>query len=85
MMDEYEALLENDTWSLVSKPDHHNIIDTKWVFKVKENSEGKVDRLKARLVDKGFHQVSGGRLLEDFYPCHQTFHNMCHIIPCSSL
>lgn len=36
-----------------------NIIDCKWVFKVKRKSDGAIDRLKARLVAKGFRHRYG--------------------------
>jgi hypothetical protein len=36
-----------------------NLIGRKWVFKNKLNAEGKVEKSKARLVEKGFSQVEG--------------------------
>ena len=56
MDDEYSALIKNDTWDLVPSRKGMNLIDSRWVFKVKNNSDGSVDRLKARLVAKGFKQ-----------------------------
>jgi hypothetical protein len=50
------ALLKIDTWHLVPPRAGVNIIDCKWVFKIKQKSYGSVDRYKARLVAKGFKQ-----------------------------
>jgi hypothetical protein len=36
-----------------------NIIDCKWVYKIKRKSDGSIDRYKARLVAKGFKQRYG--------------------------
>jgi hypothetical protein len=54
MSDEFDALLRNKTWHLVPSRPGLNIIDCKWVFKIKQKSDGSVDRYKARLVAKGF-------------------------------
>jgi hypothetical protein len=37
MQHEFQALLKNDTWRLVAPPSGVNIIDSKWVFKVKKH------------------------------------------------
>jgi hypothetical protein len=37
----------------------HNLVDCKWVFKVKHKSDGSIDRYKASLVMKGFKQWYG--------------------------
>jgi hypothetical protein len=48
---------EEQNMALGSKPPgNKNIIDCKWVYKVKKNSDGTIDRYKARLVAKGFKQ-----------------------------
>lgn len=53
---EYKALMNNRTWRLVPPPNGKNIIDCKWVYKVKRKANGTIDRYKARLVAKGFRQ-----------------------------
>ena len=32
---EYESLMNNQTWELVSPPENKNIVGSRWVFKVK--------------------------------------------------
>lgn len=53
--DELAALRDNETWVLVNQPNNAEIISNRWVFRVKENTEGDV-LYKARLVVKGFEQ-----------------------------
>jgi len=68
MQDEYAALMQNHTWSLVPASSHMNIVGCKWVFKVKRKADGSVDRYKARLVAKGFNQQEGFDYVETFSP-----------------
>ncbi len=56
---EYESLMENDTWELVELPPGKNVIGSKWVFKVKYKSDGKLERFKGRLVAKRYLQRYG--------------------------
>jgi hypothetical protein len=51
---EYATLLKNETWQLVPRKSGANIIDCKWVYKIKKESDGSIDRYKARLVANGF-------------------------------
>jgi hypothetical protein len=59
MIDEYNVLLRNKTWTLVPPVSGRNVIDCKWVFKLKYKADGFVDRHKAHLVEKGFKQRLG--------------------------
>jgi hypothetical protein len=59
MEDEYNALMWNKTWHLVPPQLGRNLIDCKWVYKIKYKADGSVDRYKARIVAKGFKQRLG--------------------------
>ena len=52
MNEEYIALKKNKTWHLVPPQQGKNLIDCKWVFRIKRKSDGTIDRYKARLVAK---------------------------------
>ena len=65
---EYNSLMENNTWVLVPKPAGRKIVGCKWVFKVKENTDGTIDKYKARLVAQGFSQSPGIDYQETFAP-----------------
>jgi hypothetical protein len=56
MQVEFNALMKNKTWTLVPQPASHNLVGCKWVFKLKRKVDGSVERHKAVLVAKGFHQ-----------------------------
>eukprot|EP00253_Pinus_taeda_P032605 PITA_32605 len=52
MVDEMASLHKNEAWDLVELPAGRKPIGNKWVFKKKVNTEGKVEKYKARLVAK---------------------------------
>uniref|UniRef100_A0A2N9ESZ2 Reverse transcriptase Ty1/copia-type domain-containing protein n=1 Tax=Fagus sylvatica TaxID=28930 RepID=A0A2N9ESZ2_FAGSY len=68
MNSEFDALLKNNTWSLVPPHPTQNQIGCKWVFRIKRNADGSVERYKARLVAKGFHQQPGVDYAETYSP-----------------
>jgi hypothetical protein len=59
MIEELEALENNDVWKLVRMPHGVRILHTKWVYKTKRDAEGLLERLKARLVACGNEQEFG--------------------------
>ena len=68
MESEYNSLLENNTWDLVPPPENKNVIGSKWVYKVKRNADGSIERFKARLVAQGYSQSQGIDYEEVFAP-----------------
>eukprot|EP00253_Pinus_taeda_P003503 PITA_03503 len=57
MEEEYNSLLENQTWDLVPLPSGRKLVRCKWVYRTKSAADGQITRRKARLVAKGFQQV----------------------------
>lgn len=45
MQDEHDALVQNQTWSLVPPDYTPNLVGCKWVFRTKFEPDGTVDRL----------------------------------------
>ncbi|KAJ6733370.1 hypothetical protein OIU74_005177 [Salix koriyanagi] len=68
MKDEIAALYENSTWSLVPYDPSMNIVGSRWVYKIKRQANGDIDRYKARLVARGFTQQEGIDYSETFSP-----------------
>jgi hypothetical protein len=56
MEEEMLALAENETWDLVDAPKGVKPIGCRWVYKIKYNADGSINRYKARLVAKGYAQ-----------------------------
>jgi hypothetical protein len=69
--DEFRAHKENGTWKLVKLPPGRKTIGCKWVFKAKSNSEGNIERYKARLGAKGYSQTYSIDYNETFAPVVQ--------------
>jgi hypothetical protein len=68
MQKEFSALMKNKTWTFVKPQPDRNVIDCKWVFKLKHQDDGSVERHKERLVAKGFKQHLGINYDDTFSP-----------------
>ena len=79
MQSKYEALIKQQTWDLVPLPHGRKIIGYKWVFRVKENVNGSINKYKAHFVAKGFHQDHGFNFHETLCPVIKRV-TMCLIL-----
>ena len=68
MKAEIQAMEDNDTWDLVPTPSDQHVVDCRWLFKVKYNPDGSVERYKARLVARGFTQTHGIDYFDTYAP-----------------
>jgi len=57
---------QNEVWDLVELPESYKRVGCKWVFKTKRDSNGNIERYKARLITKGFTQNEGIDYKETF-------------------
>ncbi|CAI7890358.1 unnamed protein product [Closterium sp. NIES-54] len=56
MESELKSIEENDTWELLELPEGRKAITSKWLFKIKSDADGKIERYKSRIVAKGYQQ-----------------------------
>jgi hypothetical protein len=68
MQQEVNSLLDNGTWTLVDLPEGRRVVNITWVYKVKTDHLGQVERFKARFVAKVCSQRQGVDYTEMFSP-----------------
>ncbi|KAH9698654.1 retrovirus-related pol polyprotein from transposon RE1 [Citrus sinensis] len=66
--EEMRALEKNQIWEVTDLPKGKKTVGCKWVFTIKYNSNGTLERYKARLVAKRFTQTYDIDYLETFTP-----------------
>jgi histone deacetylase 1/2 len=56
MEEELFTLHKTDTWDLDPLSPRKSVVGCCWVYKIKTNFDGSIERYKARLVAKGYSQ-----------------------------
>ncbi|GKA41842.1 ribonuclease H-like domain-containing protein [Tanacetum coccineum] len=87
MLDEYNALITNGMWVLVSRPANVNVVCSMWLFKHKFHADGFLRRYKARLVANGRSQQLCINCDENFSPVVKsaTIRTVLNILLCMAL
>ena len=83
MKAEIDSLHDNSVWDLVQLPEGRKPVGSKWVFKVKTNADGSVERCKARLVARWYFQKEGLDYDETFSPVVRS-ESVCSVIALAS-
>jgi hypothetical protein len=68
MQKEMDSLERNKTWDLVELPKDMKVVGCKWVYKLKNGVDYKIQRYKERLVEKGYSPREGIDFHEIFSP-----------------
>jgi hypothetical protein len=87
MEEEIMSLNSHNTWQYVQPPAGTKVIPVRWVFAVKRDATGKIERYKARLVAKGFMQREGVDFDEVFAPTSKltTFRMLLSLVASRNL
>ena len=68
MVEEYDSIIRKNAWEIIPRPEGKSVLGSRWIYKVKQVSDGSVEKHKARFVARGFSQVEGIDYDESFAP-----------------
>ena len=67
-MVEYNSIMVNDVWEVVSRPQDRSMVGSRWIYKIKYAADDNVEKYNARFVAKGYAQKEVIDYLETFTP-----------------
>ena len=59
MNEEMKSMKDNDIRDIISLPERAKFVGCKWIFKIKKDSKGNMERYKAHLVALRKNKVQG--------------------------
>ena len=59
MVEEYDSIVRNNAWEIFPRPEGKSVVGSRWIYKVKQATDGRVEKYKARFVARGFSQIEG--------------------------
>ena len=54
MVEEYQSIMKNDVWEIVSRLEGKLVVTSRWIYKIKHVVGGSIEKYKARFVARGF-------------------------------
>jgi len=54
MVEEYDFIVHNSVWDVVPRPENKLVVSSHWIYNVKQDADGSVEKHKARFVSRGF-------------------------------
>ena len=67
-MEEYQSIMKNDVQDIVPKLENISVVSSKWIYKIKLDVDGSIEKYKTIFVDRGFSQKEGIDYEEKFSP-----------------
>ena len=59
MVEEYDSIVRNSAREVVPRTVGKSVVGSRWIYKVKQASDGSVEKYKAIFVAQGFSQIEG--------------------------
>ena len=58
-VEEYDSIMKNQVWKVVSRPQGKKVEGSRWIYKVKHAADRSMEKKKARFMENGFSQMEG--------------------------
>ena len=59
MVEEYDSIVKNSAWEIVPRLVKKSVVGSRWIYKVKKDVDGSVEKYKATFVAQVFSQIEG--------------------------
>ena len=66
MVEEDDSIVPNNVWDAVPRLENKSVVSSHWIYKVKQATDGSVEKHKERFIAHGFSQVVGIDYDENF-------------------
>jgi len=57
VVEESDSIVRNSASEIVPRPEGKSVVGSRWIYKVKQEADGSVEKYKARFVARGFSQI----------------------------
>ena len=68
MMEEYQSIMKNDVWEVVSRPEGKSVVNSKWIYKINHVADDIIKKYNEIFMARGFYQKEGEDYDETFAP-----------------